>query len=240
MNAAIVDDEPIFLIQITDLLKNISKEQGFNINIDSFQNTEEFKAQYTENKYDVLFLDIDMPGMNGFELTEMLRTQNDRVHIVFITNRDDLIIHAFRYKVLGFVRKKHLENELPYAVSSIIKEMNLSASTVLITEVRSQGGKTKTVAIDDIFYIEINSHDAHIFLSDGSKLIVRKSLSEFLGMPGFNNFILINSGTIVNLAKAKLDDIKIILPDGTTLFISKRKMKEVREAYLKSLRRILI
>ena len=61
MNAAIVDDEPIFLIQITDLLKNISKEQGFNINIDSFQNTEEFKAQYTENKYDVLFLDIYMP-----------------------------------------------------------------------------------------------------------------------------------------------------------------------------------
>ncbi len=121
MNAAIVDDEPAFFSQISELLQVIASQNNVNVKIDFFKQADEFYRHYKSEKYDVLFLDIDMPDINGFELTEMLQRQDDNVKIVYITNRDDLVVYAFRYKALGFVRKKHIENELPYAMSTLFR-----------------------------------------------------------------------------------------------------------------------
>lgn len=240
MNAAIVDDEPAFFSQISELLQVIASQNNVNVKIDFFKQADEFYRHYKSEKYDVLFLDIDMPDINGFELTEMLQRQDDNVKIVYITNRDDLVVYAFRYKALGFVRKKHIENELPYAMSTLFNEIKNSSKSVILTEVRSKGGNIKSVSVDSIVYIETHGHDAYVNLLNGEQLVVRKSLSEFLRMPEFEKFVYINSGTIVNLLKIKLQGTNVVLPDEKVLFISRRKMKDVRDAYLKSLRRVLI
>ena len=115
-----------------------------------------------------------------------------------------------------------------------------TSKSVILTEVRSKGGNIKSVSVDSIVYIETHRNDAYVNLLNGEQLVVRKSLSEFLRMPEFDKFVYINSRTIVNLLKIKLQGTNVVLPDEKVLFISRRKMKDVRDAYLKSLRRVLI
>ena len=138
MRLAVVDDEPGILKQIPVLIRQFSPD--IKIETDTFSSSSEFLSAYTSQKYDALFLDIDMPDMNGFALAEHLRHQSDLVPIVYITARDDLMIQAFRYKALGFVRKQFIESELPYAISTIMNEIHKDDDMIEVTETRSEGG----------------------------------------------------------------------------------------------------
>ena len=85
MRFAVVDDEPGILKQIPVLIRQFSPD--IKIETDTFSSSSEFLNTYTSQKYDALFLDIDMPDMNGFALAEYLRHQSDLVPIVYITAR---------------------------------------------------------------------------------------------------------------------------------------------------------
>lgn len=135
MRFAVVDDEPGILKQIPVLIRQFSPD--IIIEADTFSNSSDFLNTYTNQNYDALFLDIDMPDINGFALAEHLRNQNDLIPIVYITAKDDLIIQAFRYKALGFVRKQFIEKELPYALSTIMNEIHKDDDMIEVTETRS-------------------------------------------------------------------------------------------------------
>ena len=89
MRFAVVDDEPGILKQIPVLIRQFSPD--IIIEADTFSNSSDFLNTYTNQNYDALFLDIDMPDINGFALAEHLRNQNDLIPIVYITAKDDLI-----------------------------------------------------------------------------------------------------------------------------------------------------
>lgn len=239
MRFAVVDDEPGILKQIPALIKQFISSD-VSIETDCFQNPTEFLETYSERKFDALFLDIDMPTMNGFELAEHLRNQKDDVPIVYITARDDLIIHAFRYKALGFVRKQYIDNELPFAVSTIMTEIRKSNCMIEVTETRSAGGRSHTISIQQIMYIESIRHNVTIYLTDGRQLAIRSSLTYYTEHEDFEQFVPINSGTIVNLALIELTKDKVRFQNGIELFISRRKIQSVREAYLNYMKKVLI
>lgn len=239
MRFAVVDDEPGILKQIPALIKQFISSD-VSIETDCFQNPTEFLETYSERKFDALFLDIDMPTMNGFELAEHLRNQKDDVPIVYITVRDDLIIHAFRYKALGFVRKQYIDNELPFAVSTIMTEIRKSNCMIEVTETRSAGGRSHTISIQQIMYIESIRHNVTIYLTDGRQLAIRSSLTYYTEHEDFEQFVPINSGTIVNLALIELTKDKVRFQNGIELFISRRKIQSVREAYLNYMKKVLI
>lgn len=202
MRFAVVDDEPGILKQIPVLIRQFSPD--IIIEADTFSNSSDFLNTYTNQNYDALFLDIDMPDINGFALAEHLRNQNDLIPIVYITAKDDLIIQAFRYKALGFVRKQFIEKELPYALSTIMNEIHKDDDMIEVTETRSEGGHTYQLSINNIMYVQSFRHNVTIHMSDGNKITVRSSLSYFSEHKGFKHFIAISTGIIVNLSLVEL------------------------------------
>jgi len=238
MRFAIVDDENYVLERLPHVIRSLM--QGMNIEIECFRSGSELQAAYNTQKYDALFLDIDMPEISGFDLAEQLRLQDDDIPIVYVTGRDDLITTAFRYKPIGFVRKQRIELELPFAVTSILSELGRKKSSVTVTEIRSAGGKTHTVLICSIMYIESSKHYLYIHLTDETQLTVRGILSDFLNQPGFESFVQINSGVIVNLEHMNLRKNQAVSDDGSVFFISRRRQAEVKRAYLKYVKKVLI
>lgn len=240
MRFAIVDDEPNIPEQIAEMLKAFAPD--VQIETDCFHQPSEFLEMYHNYNYnyDAVFLDIDMPAINGFDLSQQIYEKNNSVPIVYITGRDDLITHAFRYKPLGFVRKQFIASELPYALTTILEEINQKSPSITITETRSAGGRTYCVQITKIIFMESEKHNVKIHLSTGERYMVRESLSYYLNLPEFKDFVQINSGTIVNLAHVKLTNDAISLKNGMTLYISRRKLQSVLDAYLKYIGRVLI
>ena len=238
MRFAVVDDEPGILKQIPVLIRQFSPD--IKIETDTFSSSSEFLSAYTIKKYDALFLDIDMPDMNGFALAEHLRHQNDLVPIVYITARDDLMIQAFRYKALGFVRKQFIESELPYALSTIMNEIHKDNDMIEVTETRLQGGRTYNISVNGIMYIENDHHNVTIHMTDKRKITVRSSLSYFTEHESFKHFVAISTGIIVNLSLIELTEDAVCFSNGEILYISRRKIPSVRTAYLNYIKKVLI
>lgn len=234
---AVLDDELPILRRVIGSLETISDN---NTVIESFTDPSELLLIFPKKKYDACFLDIDMPEMDGFELSELLYRYDNNVRIIFVTGKNDLVFHAFRYHAIGFVRKCNLENELKFAYDTLNKEIDAESAAISVTELRKNGGKEHYIRIRDIQYLESNNHNVLIHLIDGKTVATRNTLSYYMEQPLFKDFIQINSGTIVNAAVIRLINDKIILPDETELFISRRKIQPVREAYAKARRRLLI
>lgn len=238
MRFAVVDDEPGILKQIPMLIGQFSP--NIKIDTDTFSSSSKFLSEYTKSKYDALFLDIDMPDMSGFSLAEHLRHAGDLVPIVYITARDDLIIQAFRYKALGFVRKQFVESELPYALSTIMNEIHKDDDKIEVTETRSQGGRTYNISVNEIMYIENDRHNVTIHMTDKRNITVRSSLSYFTEHDSFKQFAAISSGIIVNLSLIELTEEAVRFSNGEILYISRRKIPSVRAAYLNYIKKVLI
>lgn len=238
MRLAVVDDEPGILKQIPVLIRQFSHD--IIIEADTFSSSSDFLNAYTDQNYDALFLDIDMPDMNGFALAEHLRQQNDLIPIVYITARDDLVIQAFRYKSLGFVRKQFIENELPYALSTIMNELHKEDDMIEVTETRSAGGHTYQLSINNIMYVQSFRHNVTIHMNDGNGITVRSSLSYFSEHEKFWNFVAISTGIIVNLSLVELTGDAVCFSNGEMLYISRRKIPSVRTAYLNYIKKVLI
>lgn len=234
---AVLDDELPVLKKVVSTLEEISDNSAV---IEAFSDPSVLLSSFSDQKYDACFLDIDMPAINGFDLSDLLYGYNSNVRIVFVTGKDDLVFHAFRYHAVGFVRKRNLENELKFAYETLKKEIEKETATVLVTELRKNGGKEYLVLVHDIQYLESNNHNILIHMKDGSIITTRNTLSFFMDQSQFKDFIYINSGTIVNTTIIKIDNDKIILPNETVLYVSRRKMQSVREAYAKARRRLLI
>lgn len=238
MRFAVIDDEPGILKQIPVLIRQFLPD--IIIEADTFSSSQEFLSEYKCQKYDALFLDIDMPNMNGFDLAEHLRNHNDLVPIVYITAREDLMIQAFRYKALGFVRKQFIENELSYALSTIMNELPKVDNTIEVTETRSKGGRTYNIYINDIMYIENERHNVQIHLTNGKIIHVRSSLSYFAEHERFHHFVPISAGIIVNLSLIVLTENAVCFQNDEILYISRRKIPSVRAAYLNNIKKVLI
>lgn len=240
MRFAIVDDDMEIHRCISDQIQKILSKFDIAVSIDCFQSASDFLAVYQSDQYSALFLDIDMPQQDGFALTQSLRERNDSTLVIYITNRDDLVFRAFRFSAIGFVRKQHMDSELPYAISTLLETIRPDKKTIIVTELLAKGGCKRSIVIASILYIESHNHEAVIHLTDGVQITVRKPLYEFASQAGFEHFVYINSGTIVNLVHAELSGSKIIFPGHPPLFISKRRMAEVRKVYLSTLQKVLL
>ena len=238
MRFAVVDDELGILEQIPALIRRFSPNK--RIEIDTFASSSDFLSVYPNQKYDALFLDIDMPDMDGFALAEHVRHQNDLVPIVYITARDDLMTQAFRYKASGFVRKQFIQDELPYALSTILNEIHQDDDMIEVTETRSEGGHTYRLSINSITYIQSFRHNVTIHMSDGTEITVRSSLSYFSEHEGFRHFAAISAGIIVNLSLVELTEDAVCFSNGEMLYISRRKIPSVRTAYLNNIKKVLL
>jgi DNA-binding LytR/AlgR family response regulator len=234
----VIDDEPSAQKRITALLLQYSFFQSSTITC--FETAEDYLNQYEKCSVDVLFLDIDMPGMSGFTLAGELRKHGDRTPIVFITARDDLVTQAFPYMAIGFVRKYCIENDLNFAMKTLKSVLSEQSPTITVKDSTEDKRKSLEIAVSDIYYIESHDHYTYIHTCNKKTYKMRKTLAQYMEDDMFKDFALINSGELVNLKIARLYHDKIILPDETCLSISRRKILDVHRFYQNVNRRVLI
>ena len=240
MNFAVVDDDYDIALLIAEkisvLFSSINIESTYKV----FCSPYVFCEHLQDEKYQAVFLDIDMPELSGFKLSEIIQSSQYEANIIFISNMDNLITTSFRYVPLGFVRKKHIDIELPYAIETLQKKLNTKRKFINVKTIRLQDGDTVRVYIDEIIYIECHNHVTDIHLLNGNILSTRKSMNYYTSNPEFCDFYIISYGIFVNLNHVVLKNNGVKLPNGKMLFGSRRKMQQLRKAYMEQNLEVLI
>jgi DNA-binding LytR/AlgR family response regulator len=226
MNISVVDDDKCFREQITGYIKKYfaenRKEQCL---ISEFENGMDFVSDYNAN-CDIVFLDIEMPHMDGMEAARRIRCKDDKVVIVFITNISKYAIKGYEVGAIDFVLKPieyfNFADKLQKAIACAGKHREET------TFIKCRDGLVK-LSYRDITYIEKDHNNIvyHVtnnkYSSIGSLMQIEEELSKQF-------FFKINSGCMVNLRHIERVDKNAVYLNGEMLPIARGRQKELVNA----------
>lgn len=198
------------------------------------------------HKPELIFLDIEMPGMNGFEMLNEIKDKN--FHLIFTTAYDQYAIKAIKYAAFDYLLKPVDIEELKLAVEKIAatSAINTKVQAELLRQNIQQPKKNLyKLAIptldgllffdmNNIIHLEASSNYTNIYLIDKSKIIASKTLKDFEELLPDDIFFRTHHSHIINLNFIKRyikgDGGQIELQNGTFIEVSRRKKEEFLKA----------
>ena len=121
LNAALCDDEAVTLASEADLISDLLRKKGVEFELELFESPRDMLKSNTI--YDMVFLDIEMDGMNGIELAENIREKNENCFVFFITNYSVYLDKAFDVRAIRYLTKPvdpdRLSSGIDYVLDSI-------------------------------------------------------------------------------------------------------------------------
>ena len=194
----------------------------------------------------LVFLDIEMPNMNGFELLEQLKPISFAV--IFTTSYDQYAIKAIHISALDYLLKPVDPKELIAAINKVERQKAAPSAEqfqMLIDQIQQKGPELTKIAIptsdglelvhaDQILRCEADDNYTHIFLKNKTKIVASRSLKEVEAqLQDFSFFIRVHHSYIVNLNEVtkyvRGEGGYVIMSDGSTVNVSRAR----KEALLK-------
>lgn len=237
IRAAICDDESTMLDYLYEHISKEFKQQNADVQIDKFISGKDFLNSHNAKPYDVVFLDIDMPEINGFEIAEQINNIAEAL-IVFVTLHDELVFSSLKFRPFRFIRKEYLDNELPETLESIIIEIAKKKSGVKFA-LQTKSGET-SVNLNNIIYIEIYGHWLRVCLKNGETLECYGSLSNFEKQLDEYDFVRTHKSFLVNSKYIfSIEKNQVVLDDKTVIPLSRYKVDAVKDKFKKLIRSTL-
>lgn len=237
IRAAICDDEPTMLDYLHEHISKEFERQGTDIQIDKYTSGNEFLNSHKTKPYDVVFLDIDMPEISGFEIAGQINDISNAL-IVFVTLHDELVYSSLKFRPFRFIRKPHLENELPETLESITSEMTKRNSGNKFS-FQTRSGET-FVDLSSVVYIEIYGHWLRVCRKDGEPLECYGSLSNFEKQLEEYDFVRTHKSFLVNSKYIfSIEKNQVVLDDKTVIPLSRYKVDTVKTKFKKMIRSTL-
>ncbi|MEN3353817.1 MAG: hypothetical protein V7640_1975 [Betaproteobacteria bacterium] len=207
--AVIAEDEPVLRTQLKELLKAAWPELAVVAEAeDGFQAMQALK----QHDPDVLFLDIQMPGLSGLEVA---RHASGRHHVVFVTAYDQYAVAAFEEGAVDYLMKPLTAGRLTMACERVKARLSSTPSNLdtlldaLATRVAqtspylrwinaSLGADVKLITVDEVSYFQSDTKYTRV-VTDGGESLIRKSLKELSNELDPTQFWQIHRSTIVNV-----------------------------------------
>lgn len=227
MNILIVEDERVAARRLERLTREILGEKVTSIHcVETLRNSEQFLSEHT---VDVLFLDLNLNGRNGFDL--LTSAVSESFQTIVVSANIDRAIEAYEYGVLDFVPKPFDKNRLIKAFERLERPDTGVDHAAKMLIVRNHG-HLQIIPVEEIQYLQGAGDYAEIHLHDGSSHLHNKSLEALKK---------ILPDTFVRIHKSYITDLKYIsklhifgggkyeceLKDGTVLPVSRTRYKEL-------------
>lgn len=182
----------------------------------------------TEDKrfFDLILLDIEMPGKSGMEIAELIKPFLPNVKIIFITSHIEYAIDAFELSIFRYVPKDDIDKRLPAAITDAVRLIELEEGRVYTIQTNS---RLEKIPYKEIYYIERDGKNASITVAGGVSK-VRRSLKKIYEELASKEFIYIDQGCIVNLIHImQVKEGMAVLKNGSALPISRSCLQAVKE-----------
>jgi two-component system LytT family response regulator len=239
LKAIIVDDERSSLQNLQQKLAEFCPDIAV---IATAEKPEDAILLIHQHKPDVIFLDIEMPRMNGFRMLDELGDYD--FEIIFITAYNHYAVDAIRISAFDYLMKPVAIHELQSAVSRLASHrLGKTKDKLDVLKNSLASGKTQEekiaiptseglefIPIKTIMHIESSSNYCKIFFTNGKSLLVTKLLKDFEDMLVPYNFYRVHNSHLINLAYIKKyirgEGGQVIMENGTVVDVARRKKEE--------------
>lgn len=225
---AVVEDEAVYLSALKDMLALYEKEKDVKFNITAYRDVETFFVEF-KDCYDIIFMDIELPGMNGMEGARRLRTMDPVVVLIFITNMAQFAVQGYEVNALDYILKPVTYKNFSVKLDRALTCVHNDDDKQLVVNGKSGIFRMNT---SDIVFIEVQGHHLYFHLTGGREVDVCGSLSKLSEELKEHGFALCNSCFLVNMKYVDvINSQSVVMTDETELQISKRRRKEFLDKF---------
>ena len=232
LKIAILDDDKTALMISSSAVDAFLKEKNAEYQLFSFSNPLNFLASAKEEKFDLSFLDIDMPEMTGLEVADQLSEIAKNGQIIFLSQREDLVFECLKFHPFGFIRKSKLIDDFSLMMNqfyqTIANEENDETKIDIVDKTRTISFKIK-----EIVYIEGDRNYQRVVLKDKTSQNIRVQLGSLEEKLREHGFIRIHKGYLLNyLYIRSIANDEVYLTTGISLPMSKKRKEEIMKQYM--------
>ena len=234
LEAVLVDDEEKAIQSLSWELTNFSEEIDV---VASFTDPFEALGYLEYNTPDCLFLDIEMPTMDGFQFIQKLKNKN--FPVVITTAYNQYAIKALKNEAIDYLLKPIDSDDLKDTITKIKKFnsrvytaeklekilLNFNSNSIHRKVTFNTDGKLLFLESDDILYAESDGNYSTVYLADGQKIVLTKKLKEVNELLPSDSFFRIHNSYIINLSKIK----EFLKTDGYVVLSSNHKIPVSRQ-----------
>ncbi len=226
MRIAVCDDEEKFRTQARDLIDKLAG--SIDVIVDAYSDGKKLLEAFDKKPYEVIFLDIEMPSMDGITLAKKLRERSGSVYIVFLTGHVEYALEGYEVNALRYLTKPVKEDKLR-EVLRFVMDKSTSKRQLMIKE----DGEEKLINVSDIVYLEAQNQYVMI-CTNNEEYIVRYNIGDFEDQLKNDGFFRIHRGYLISLAKVKkLGKSEVLMEKHTeeiSLPVSRNNVKPLKEA----------
>jgi two-component system LytT family response regulator len=242
IKAVIIDDE----INNQELISNLLKSYTENVQVVGLANSVESAYQaINEHHPDLIFLDIQMPDGTGFDLLKKFDKINFK--IIFVTAHQEFAIEAFKYSALDYLLKPLSPANLLAAVKKVEEtmgsdELNMKLKILLNNIAEPIKNKKKivlktmeriySVDLDDIIRFESDGGYTKVYLTDGKRIMVSKTMKEYDDLLLDAGFLRVHHSHLINMNHLfcfEKAEGHVVMKDDSIVPVSNRKKDQLLE-----------
>jgi len=243
IRSAICDDEPAVLDYLYEHILKEFKRQGADIHIDKFTMGKDFLNAHKTELYDVVFLDIRMPDIGGFDVAAELRKLSEKVYIIFITTENTLVYDSFSFQPFDFIPKtppselgaddsgKFLLRRISNVIARLLSQISTAKTVSLLLPYNQK----ITINVSDIQMIQSVRNYAEYVITDREPVRIRAKLDDIESELDRHLFARPHKSYIINMDHIKdIDNSNMIvkLKSSVIIPISKAYKRDFEAAYI--------
>lgn len=233
LRIAVCDDDLQELSRISRLLKEYQEEKDTALHLDTYSGAIELLETMKSGDYDILLLDVLMPGINGMQTAHEIRGFDRDIKIIFLTSSPEFAVESYAVDAYYYLLKPATQVRLFPILDKLLSEASRSQEALSI---KLSSGMIR-ILFNRLEYLEIMSKKLYFHLVDGSVKEVYGSLSEYeKTLLDRKEFIKTHRSYIVNMEWIQtMTPGMLTTSSGKSLPISRLLYTEVREAYMNHL-----
>lgn len=240
LRTIIIDDEPdsvkLLQVQLTQNCPNADIVGTYTSSVKALHDIESLKP-------DLLFLDIEMPVMNGFEVLEKILHLN--FSVIFITAYNQYALKAFRFNALDYLVKPIDTNELMEAVAKAEKRIRPTSTQLSMLQKQLRGEPVTKIAIpgqhgvsfidlNEIVYGEASNNYSKLILTDCRNFLISKTLKDVQEVLEEEHFLRVHRQYIINLNHVKhfnRNEGLLTMSNGEHIPVARNQKEHLIEKY---------
>ena len=225
IHIAIVEDEDIYIQQLTEYMERFQKEFSQEIRLSFFRDGDEIVEKYTAD-YNIILMDIQMQFMDGMTAAEKIREMDKKVIIMFITNMTSYAVRGYEVDALDYMVKPVEYFSFCQKLKRAIDRIPQSNENYLLLPVETG---VLRLNVKEIYYVESYGHQMIFVTKHGnvqSRMTMKKAEEELLQY----DFFRCAKSYLVNMKYVEGIQEGCCMIHGERLTVSRQKRKEFMEA----------
>lgn len=231
---AFCDDDNKILRELRAMTDKYCASRDRTLRVSSYESTLDLLAATEQGaRFDVLFLDILMPGENGMDAAEEIRARNDDVRIIFLTSSEDYAVRSYAVGAYYYQMKPMHEDAFFHLLDAVLADREKEEDLGLLLHTRSGISR---IALRDLEYCEVIHRTLFFHLVDGTVIDATGRMDDLeKRLTPADGFMRVHRSYLASLRHIRKLSAKVLdMASGARIPVPRGRFADIRDAFLKS------